>query len=88
MHDQALADYQEVLSLRPASGKSPTDAEWFVLYSAGSGAVSQLLELNRYAEAADMADQIASWNKEEANLAKRRQFSDWAKFIRQTYFVN
>lgn len=88
LHEQALADYQEVLSLTPATGKSPADAEWSVLYSAGSGAVSQLLELKRYPEAADMADRIANWNKEDASLTRRRQFSDWAQFIRQTYFVN
>lgn len=88
MREQALADYREVLSLQPATGKSPTEAEWSVLYSAGSGAVAELLELKQYPAAADMADQIANWNKNEASLSRRRQFSDWAQFIRQTYFVN
>ena len=88
MREQALADYREVLSLQPATGKSPTEAEWAVLYSAGSGAVAELLELKQYPAAADMADQIANWNKNEASLSRRRQFSDWAQFIRQTYFVN
>ncbi len=87
-HEQALSDYQEVLSLHPATGKSPSDAEWSVLYSAGSGAVSLLLEQKRYPEAADMADKIANWNQEAASHSRRRQFSDWAQFIRQTYFVN
>ena len=87
LQEEALRDYREVLSMRPATGKSPSEAEWSILYSAGSGAVSQLLELKRYNEAAEQADQIAGWNKEEASLAKRRQFSDWADFIRQTYFA-
>lgn len=88
MREQALADYMEVLALGPATGKSPSDAEWSVLYSAGSGAVSELLALKQYPAAADMADQIANWNKNEASLSRRRQFSEWARFIRQTYFVN
>lgn len=87
-HEQALKDYQDILDLHPASGKSPSQAEWAILYNAASGAVSQLVELKRYNEAAQLADSIAEWNKEEASLAKRRQFSDWAKFIRQTYFIN
>ena len=88
MSDQALTDYLKILSLKPATGASPTEAEWSVLYSAGAGAVSQLLELKRHTEAADMADQIAAWNKEKASFAKRRQFADWAKYIRQTSFAN
>lgn len=86
-HEDALRDYEEVLSMKPAAGESPTPADWHILYSAGSGAVMQLLYQKRYAEAAEKADQIAAWNPEKAEPAKRRQFSDWAQFIRQTNFV-
>ncbi len=84
---EALKDYEEVLSMQPAMGTSPSAADWHILYSAGSGAVLQLIHLKRYDEAADKADQIAAWNKEKASLSKRKQFSDWAAFIRQTNFV-
>lgn len=87
-YEAALRDYEEVLSMKPAMGDSPTKADWHILYSAGSGAVMQLLYLKRYSEAADMADRIAEWNKEKAVLSQRKQFRDWAQYIRQTNFVN
>ena len=88
MNEEALRDYETIIGMEPASGENPTSAEWHILYSASSSAVLQLLHLKRYAEAADMCDRIAQWNKEYADPAKRKQFADWAQFIRQTNFVN
>lgn len=87
MYAEALKDYEQVLAMQPAMGGTPSAADWHILYSAGSGAVLQLIHLERYNEAADKADQIANWNKEAASPAKRKQFSDWAEFIRQTNFI-
>lgn len=88
MNEESLRDYEEVLGMEPAKGNPPPAAEWHILYSAGSGAVLQLLQLKRYAQAAEMSDRIADWNKAYADPAKRKQFADWAQFIRQTNFVN
>lgn len=87
-HEDALRDYEELLGMKPASDEAPSPADWHILYSAGAGAVMQLLYLQRYDEAADKADQIAEWNKEKAELSKREQFRNWAQYIRQTNFVN
>lgn len=87
-NEMALKDYEAVLSMNPAKGESPGKAEWHILYSAGSGAVMQLLYLERFSEAADKADNIANWNPDAADPAKSKQFSDWAQFIRQTNFVD
>ena len=87
MFAEALKDYEQVLAMQPATGANPSAADWHILYSAGSGAVLQLIHLERYNEAADKADQIAAWNKEAASPAKSKQFSDWAEFIRQTNFI-
>ena len=88
MNEEALKDYNAILDMEPAIGDAPAPAEWHILYSASSSAVLQLLHLKRYAEAADMCDRMAKWNKEYADPAKRKQFADWAQFIRQTNFVN
>ncbi len=88
MNEEALKDYNAILDMEPAIGDAPAPAEWHILYSASSSAVLQLLQLKRYAEAADMCDRMAKWNKEYADPAKRKQFADWAQFIRQTNFVN
>lgn len=87
-YEQALNDYNTVLSMKPATGELPTKADWHILYSAGSGAVMQLLYLERFSEAADKADEIAAWNIEKSDLSKRKQFSNWAQYIRQTNFVD
>lgn len=88
MHERSLKAYEECLSMGPAREYAPSPAAWHILYTAGSGAVMQLLYLERFAEAADKADSIANWNQEAATPEKRKQFSDWAAFIRQTNFVN
>ncbi|MBR1982185.1 MAG: tetratricopeptide repeat protein [Akkermansia sp.] len=88
MHERALKAYEECLSMEPAKECAPSPAAWHILYTAGAGAVMQLLYLERFAEAADKADSIANWNQEAAAPEKRKQFSDWAAFIRQTNFVN
>jgi tetratricopeptide (TPR) repeat protein len=88
LYEKALNAYQEVFAMKPASSENPSEAEWHILYSAGSDAIMQLLYLERFADAANMADSIAEWNKDKANPAKRKQFSDWASYIRQTNFVN
>ena len=87
-YQEALRDYEEVLSMNPAMDESPSQADWHILYSAGAGAVMQLMYLERYQEAADKADSIAEWNKKHADLSKRKQFKNWAQYIRQTNFVN
>lgn len=86
--EQALHDYDAILAMNPATGKTPTKSEWHILYSAGAGAVMQLLYLERFADAANKADAISTWNEENADPAKKKQFSDWAKYIRQTNFVD
>ena len=88
MFERALNDYEAILAMNPATGKTPTKSEWHILYSAGAGAVMQLLYLERFAEAANKADSISTWNAENADMAKKKQFSDWAKYIRQTNFVD
>ena len=87
-NEDALCDYEAVLAMYPETDKAYTDAEWHILYSAGSGAVLQLLQLKRYADAADMAERIGNWNKQHADAGKHKQFTDWAAFIRRTNFVN
>ncbi len=87
-HEEALRDYEEIFSMKPAMGESPAPADWHIVYSAGAGAVMQLLYLNRYADAANMADRLAEWNAESAAPAKRKQFSDWAQYIRQTNYID
>ena len=54
----------------------------------GAGMIMQLLYLERYAEAADKADEIAGWNPDFADSSKKQQFCDWAQYIRQTNFVD
>lgn len=88
MYEKALQDYNAILQMKPASGKAPTRSEWHILYTTGSGAVMQLLYLERHAEAADMADLIAGWNEEHADPSRKSQFKEWAQYIRQTNFIN
>lgn len=88
-HGQALADYLEIIGGRPASSPSPHPAEWYVLYYAGAGAIYQYMELQRYEEAATLAETLAAWPGEEgvAPGPRARQFAQWGASIRQTHFL-
>lgn len=87
-HEQALADYLDIIGTKPASSPSPHPADWHVLYYAGSGAIYQYLELKQYEKAAAMAETLANWPEPGTTPGPRaRQFFQWGEIIRQTHFL-
>lgn len=88
LHEQALADYLDIINTKPASGPSPRKAEWYILYYAGAGAVYQYLKLERFEEAALMAEKLAEWPEAgRPNGPKSTHFAQWGALIRQTHFL-
>ncbi len=92
LHEAALADYLAELERMPSLASVPTESDWFSLYFAGGGAIFQYLRLQRYAEAAALAERVALWGTPESGrssysargpLADR--FADWAASIRQVH---
>ena len=79
----------------PATGADPHAEEWFVLYAAGSGAISEHLQLKNYEEAARLAEQIAAWPHPvgtprpatEAEGPQAKRFAEWAEGIRRTHYL-
>ncbi len=94
-HDRALADYLSILATCPASGADPDAEEWYLLYSAGAGAVSEHLQLKNYEGAALLAEQIAAWPHSpdeprpasEAAGPQAERFAEWAESIRRTHYL-
>lgn len=94
-HALALADYLSILATCPATGADPHAEEWFVLYAAGSGAISEHLQLKNYEEAACLAEQIAAWPHPvgtprpatEAEGPQAKRFAEWAEGIRRTHYL-
>ncbi len=95
MHEQALADYLSILATCPATGADPGKDEWYILYAAGAGAISEHLQLKHYKEAAQLADQIAAWPHavgeprpaNEAAGPQSRRFVEWAEGIRRAHYL-
>lgn len=95
MHNEALADYLSILATRPASGADPHPEEWFILYSAGAGAVAEHLHLKNYENAAKLSEQIAAWPHpvgyprphSEAYGPQAKRFAEWAENIRRTHYL-
>jgi len=86
--EQALEDYLKIIAGKPASSPSPHKAEWHVLYYAGSGAICQYLQLQRYEEAALLAEKLAAWpNPDAAPGPRAEQFAQWGANIRKTHFL-
>lgn len=94
-HSQALADYLRVLATHPAAGEKPSNGEWFILYAAASGAISEHLELGHYEEAALLAERIAVWPyppggeipADAAGGDKAAYFAEWAAGIRRVHYL-
>ncbi len=92
LHEEALADYLLELERMPSLSAVPSEADWFSLYFAGSGAIYQYLRLERYEEAAAMAEHVAKWQSGDAGRAGMpspgplsNKFMEWAASIRQVH---
>lgn len=91
-HEDALADYREVMQQERAAANPADEHSCFFFYYAAAGAVYQLTLLERYAEAAAMAEDVANWPGSRENPPARRgpkaeAFSSWAQSIRQTHYL-
>ncbi len=93
---EALADYNELIETIAASptATKPTDEQWFVLYFAATGAISQYMQLEQYQEAAELAERMAAWpetpkpGQHIIGTGKRaEQFDAWANNIRKFNFM-
>ncbi len=87
----ALQDYRAVLDAIPKNAGAISSAESSMFYDAAAGAVYRLLQLEHFAEAADLAEEAASWpgSKDHPNPADKNRadrFSQWAQVIRQVSF--
>lgn len=91
-HEQALADYLQALRTEQSTADAGDAHSCFLLYYAGAGAVHQLLQLERYGEAAALAEKLAAWpgTPEEPAAtpsAKSAEFARWAQDIRQMNYL-
>ncbi|MBQ2814186.1 MAG: hypothetical protein IJE66_04160 [Akkermansia sp.] len=83
-YEAALTAYRKLLAMHPAPGRNPESAELLAFHRAATGAITALLELKRYEEAADMADELSRWDGAPGSLER---YAKWADFIRQTHFI-
>ncbi len=86
-HDEALKDYMDILNDIPTLSAAPTQADWYTIYSAGSGAVFQHLQLEQYSEAARLAERIANWRNGSSPSGgpSAARFAEWAAEIRRIH---
>lgn len=90
LHEEALADYRELLTVNPDTVRNFSKAQWYVLGYVGSGAIYRYLQLSRHGEAAALAEQMSAWfagHPDEETATKRAGlFADWAADIRKKYY--
>ncbi len=89
-HEEALRDYMAVLDEVPTAAGISSQADWYVLYSAGSGAIVELIRLGQYSEAANLADRIANWRNGGYGGARPggpsgERYAEWAANIRRAH---
>ena len=88
-HEEALADYRKALQAERARANANEPRSCFLLYYAAAGAVYQLLQMERYEEAANLADRAGAWPNlpNEPAGPKSEAFKRWAQSIRQTHYL-
>ncbi|MDO4220598.1 MAG: hypothetical protein Q4C88_00570 [Akkermansia sp.] len=85
-HARAMRSVNTMLQMHPAQdATTPQDPEWIVLYHASACGVQALLELEQYAQAADMAERAATCNPAAAPKEFPQSFTEWAAYIRQEH---
>lgn len=85
-NERAMRSANAILEMQPAqNATSPHDPEWAVLYHAAASAVQALLELEEYAQAADVAERTANCNPSLAPDERSANFLEWAAQIRQEH---
>lgn len=90
--EEAVADYRRAMRAERWRARPEAPQSCLLLYYAAAGAVYQLMQLERFAEAANLADATAAWPGTPARPAEQEgpkadSFRRWAQSIRQTHFL-
>ncbi len=88
----ALEDYMYIVDEHDKMDSCPDASCNFFYYFAGAGAVYHLICMNRFDEAAKLADHIAAWSgpapsETPRDPKKAKAFCEWARAIRSTHFL-
>ncbi len=89
----AVDDYLHVVHEHDTRSEAPSEACVFYYYYAGAGAVYRLTCMNRYEEAAKLAEHIAAWPTSATtggsprDPEKAEAFREWARTIRSLHFL-
>ena len=84
-YESAIADYRKLLEMKPATTRNPEEAERLAFHRAATGAITGLLDMKRYEEAANLAEELSNWSGAPGALER---YKKWADYIRQTHFIN
>lgn len=92
LDEVSLDDYMHVVNEHDKHTCSPGNVCDFFYYYAGTGAVYRLICMNRFNEAAELADHIADWSGSAStdiprDPKKAKAFREWARAIRSTHFL-
>lgn len=92
--DESIKYYLNLIDEIPRDGEELTKAQWFVLYFAGAGAVSQYMEKEQHEKAAETAEMLAAWphipekgTRIKGKGKRAEQFLHWADSIRKFNFL-
>ncbi|MBR3695212.1 MAG: hypothetical protein IKL98_03110 [Akkermansia sp.] len=86
-NERALLDYKNIINSLPASAKQATPDKAYILCLSGTGAIACLLKMEKWEEAADMADSIAEHPIGKEFEERTKHFKEWARLIRKTHFL-
>lgn len=80
--EKALFNYTNIITLLPQNEQQSTPANFHLLSMAGTGAIAALLRLERWEEAAQMAENIVTHPLSSRYADRTQHFAEWASQIR------
>lgn len=86
-NERALLNYKNIITNLPATAKQASPDKAYILCLSGTGAIACLLKMQKWAEAADMADSISNHPIGQVFSEKTKHFKEWARAIRKIHFL-
>ena len=86
-NERALLSYKNIINGLPAIAKQASSDKAYMLALSGTGAIACLLKMEKWEEAADMAETVANHPIAKEYPARTKHFKEWSRMIRKVHYL-
>ncbi len=86
-NERALLSYKNIINSLPATAKQATPDKAYILCLSGTGAIACLLKMEKWEDAANMAETISQHPIAMEYPERTEHFKAWARMIRKVHYL-